>query len=127
MTPPPVKEARCRREMIFVLDEATSVFTEHSYSIIAKKKELKTFLIRLAEEQPESMRPLLRKIREAMPSSTRDSEDISGGKRSAQHKESNRKAKKAKLERTKAFAEQNFDCGSGEEVTLCSSLTLLCL
>ena len=113
---PSSNDIRCRHTLLFTLEEAISVFTQRSYSIVAKNKALKKFLMRLAEEQPHSMRPLVRKMEKILVSSEKDHENISSGKRSAEDTESSRKAKKARMQRTRSFVQRTFNCERVGEV-----------
>ena len=125
MAPRP-KDIRCRQDVLFSMDLAVSVFTPRSYSIVARNKVFKTLVVALAKEQPDVMRPFLRKTLHDMPSSATYHENIVGGKRCAENMENSREAKKAKLEKTRSFVERTFPCERDGKVRLWFPLNLLC-
>ena len=108
------------------MDLAISVFTPRSYSIIARKKEFKKFVMGLAKEQPDIMRQFLSKVLKDIPESAEYPENIVGGKRSAEDIENSREAKKAKLEKTRCFVKSTFRCERDGKVRPCFQLNLLC-
>ena len=122
---PASKDARCRHDLIFYMDEAASKFTPRSYSIVARKKEFKTFFKCLVNEQPDVMRPFLQKMLRDIPSSTKPLENVVGGKRSAEDSEQQHEAKKAKLERTKVFIKRTFGGEHNGKVRICFPLVML--
>ena len=124
--PPATEDVRCRDDVLFYLDEATSLFSPRSCSIVARKKVLKTFLVRLGEEHPDIIRPLLHKVLRDIPFSTKRLEKVAGGKRCTEDLENCREAKKAKLEKTRGFVERTFRCEPDGTVRICFPLTLLC-
>lgn len=123
---PASNDTRCRQSLLFSLDEAFSAFTPRSYSIVAKHKALKRFFSRLSQEQHEIMRPYLKKLLKDLPSPTKELENIVGRKRPAEDIEISRQAKKVKLEKTRRFVKQTFNCERRGKVRSFSTLALLC-
>ena len=119
-------DRRCRESVLFSMNEAIGVFTPRSYSIVSKKMEFKMFVTRLAKEQPDVMRPFLKKVIDGIPASTKYLENNVGCKRSAEDMECSREAKKAKLDKTRDFIGRTFNCERDGTVRLCFSLNLLC-
>lgn len=119
-------DRRCRESLLFSMHEAIGVFTPRSYSIVSKTMELKMFVMRLAKEQPNVMRPFLDKVIKEMPASTKYLENNVNCKRSAEDMECSREAKKAKLDKTREYIKRTFNCERDGTVRLCFSLNLLC-
>ena len=100
---PQTEDRRCRADVIFYLGDAMSKFSSQSWSIVARKKEFKDFLIRMGNERPGIARSVLKRILKNIPFPEQEPECRVRSKRSAEEAFEKRRAKKAKNEKIKEF------------------------
>ena len=119
--PGPVKtdDERWRKMIVHWTIEAPLKLSAQSCQTLAKKATFKKFISYVAEQAPGTMGPFLKRVVKKMPVASVD-DCNTGSKRSAAERDENRKAKKAKFEKTKDFGCEDFGSKCDFEVGNCS-------